>query len=135
MRRVLAGRRRGFTTATRWDAILHLGLCESCDVPRAERLAQDYINMRIPDNQGRQIHNAPLDGKGHRGCWLDLTLWDPDRFPVAFTVSSDAGAYLCNETYLHHESGVRTSFNRARSSSRAVPSSSRAAQVFRRRGH
>ena len=83
----------------RWDAILHLGLCESCDVPRVERLAQDYINMRIPDNQGRQIHNAPLDGKGHRGCWLDLTLWDPERFPVAFTVSSDAGAYLCNETY------------------------------------
>lgn len=83
----------------RWDAILHLGLCESCDVPRIERLAQDQLDMRIPDNQGRQVHQTQLDGQGHRGCWLDLTLWDAERFPVPFVVSSDAGTYLCNETY------------------------------------
>ena len=82
-----------------WDAILHVGLCESCDVPRLERLAQDRLHMRIPDNKGRQINNGQLDGQGHRGCWLDLSLWKPDDFPVPFTLSSDAGAYLCNETY------------------------------------
>jgi len=83
----------------RWDAILHVGLCESCDVPRLERLAQDRLHMRIPDNEGRQIVDGQLDGEGHRGCWLDLSLWRPDDFPVPFTVSIDAGAYLCNETY------------------------------------
>ena len=82
-----------------WDAILHVGLCESCDVPRLERLAQDRLHMRIPDNKGRQINDGQLDGEGHRGCWLDLTLWQPDDFPVPFTLSTDAGAYLCNETY------------------------------------
>ena len=83
----------------RWDAILHVGLCESCDVPRLERLAQDRLHMRIPDNNGRQINDGKLDGEGHRGCWLDLSLWKPEDFPVPFTLSTDAGAYLCNETY------------------------------------
>lgn len=82
-----------------WDAILHVGLCESCDVPRVERLAQDRLHMRIPDNKGRQINNGQLDGHGHRGCWLDLSLWQADDFPVPYTLSTDAGAYLCNETY------------------------------------
>ncbi|MEC8631947.1 MAG: NUDIX domain-containing protein [Candidatus Thermoplasmatota archaeon] len=83
----------------RWDAILHVGLCESCDVPRLERLAQDRLHMRIPDNEGRQINDGQLDGLGHRGCWLDLSLWQPQDFSVPFTLSTDAGAYLCNETY------------------------------------
>lgn len=83
----------------RWDAILHLGLCESCVEPRVERLAHDWLNMRIPDNRGRQVSGRPIDGEGHRGCWLDVSIWDHDRFPVNFGVSCDAGAYLCNETY------------------------------------
>ncbi|MDP6200362.1 MAG: NUDIX domain-containing protein, partial [Candidatus Poseidonia sp.] len=28
-----------------------------------------------------------------------LSLWKPEDFPVPFTLSTDAGAYLCNETY------------------------------------
>ena len=83
----------------RWDAILHLGLCESCTHPRVEQLAHDWLNMRIPDNNGRRVRNAALDGLGHRGCWLDLSLWDASRFPSTLTFSFDAGAYLCNETY------------------------------------
>ena len=82
-----------------WNAILHVGLCESCDVPRLERLAHDRLHMRIPDNKGRQINDGQLDGEGHRGCWLDLSMWKQEDFPVSFTLSSDAGAYLCNETY------------------------------------
>jgi len=82
-----------------WDAILHVGLCESCEHPRLEQLAQDRLDMRIPDNEGRQINGGRLDGEGHRGCWLDLSLWQAEHFPVPFTRSTDAGAYLCNETY------------------------------------
>ena len=82
-----------------WDAILHVGLCESCDVPRLERIARDRLDMRIPDNLGRQVNNTNLDGLGPRGCWLDLTLWNPAAFPVPYSISTDAGAYLCNETY------------------------------------
>lgn len=82
-----------------WDAILHLGLCESCEQPRVERLAHDWLNMRLPDNRGRRIEKTVLDGLGHRGCWLDLSIWDASRFPSRLMISCDAGAYLCNETY------------------------------------
>jgi mutator protein MutT len=82
-----------------WDAILHVGLCESCEVPRIERLASDRLNMRLPDNAGRQVIDSNIDGAGHRGCWVDPTVWSADLFPCNYTLSMDAGAYLCNETY------------------------------------
>lgn len=93
---VTAHRIRG---GERWDAVLHLGLCETCTEPRIEALAHDWLDMRLPDNQGRQVSKQPIDGEGHRGCWLDLSLWEKGRFPMNYTVSYDAGAYLCNETY------------------------------------
>ena len=44
----------------RWDAIIHLGLCDSCDFVRFETRAQNFIDMRIPDNRGRLIKNQNL---------------------------------------------------------------------------
>ena len=82
-----------------WDAILHVGLCEHCETPRVEQLARDRLDMRIPDNAGRQIDATPLDGYGHRGCWIDVSIWDKALFPTPYSLSIDAGAYLCNETY------------------------------------
>ena len=84
-----------------WDAILHLGLCDQCVVPRFERLAQDRLDMRIPDNLGRQILDGTIDGQGDRGCWVDPSFWPQTSFSSEFTLSTDAGAYLCNETYFH----------------------------------
>ena len=55
--------------------------------------------MRMPDNAGRHVVGATLDGEGDRGCWVDTTVWNPAGFPTAYTLSTDAGAYLCNETY------------------------------------
>jgi pyrrolidone-carboxylate peptidase/8-oxo-dGTP pyrophosphatase MutT (NUDIX family) len=83
----------------RWDAILHVGLCDSCEIPRIERLAQDKLNMRLPDNAGRHVLDGTLDDAGDRGCWVDPSVWKAERFPTPYTVSVDAGAYLCNETY------------------------------------
>ena len=37
----------------KWDAILHIGLCASCEHPRLEQRAQDVLDMRIQDNSGR----------------------------------------------------------------------------------
>ena len=31
-----------------WSAILHLGVCGSCSVPRIETVAEDRLAMRIP---------------------------------------------------------------------------------------
>jgi mutator protein MutT len=84
-----------------WDAILHLGLCDQCVVPRFECVAQDRLAMRIPDNLGRQITEGTIDGKGDRGCWVDPSCWPTESFCSEVTLSIDAGAYLCNETYFH----------------------------------
>jgi len=84
-----------------WDCIVHLGLCEKCDVPRIERRAQDQLAMRIPDNSGRHIMQGMLDGNGHRGPWIDLTSWSLNSFPTPWELSIDAGTYICNETYFH----------------------------------
>ena len=78
----------------RWDAILHLGLCERCELPRIERTARDILDMRMPDNQGRQVTGATIDGEGHRGTWVDPTVWDDAQFPTTFDVSTDAGVSL-----------------------------------------
>ena len=82
-----------------WDAVLHVGLCETCEQPRIERLARDKLHMRLPDNAGRQVTDATIDDAGDRGCWVDPTVWEAEAFPTSYTVSTDAGAYLCNETY------------------------------------
>ena len=47
----------------RWDAILHLGLCESCVEPRVERLAHDWLNMRIPTTKAVKSAAVPLTAK------------------------------------------------------------------------
>jgi pyrrolidone-carboxylate peptidase/8-oxo-dGTP pyrophosphatase MutT (NUDIX family) len=98
-----------WTAGERWDAILHLGLCEQCDAPRVERLAKDVINMRLPDNAGRQLERQVIDGTGDRGCWVDPTFWNTDDFETTFSVSTDAGSYVCNETYFRTLSAVSSS--------------------------
>lgn len=82
-----------------YDAVLHLGLCERCEHPQIERLARDRLDMRIPDNIGRQVRAGKLDGGGDRGIWVDPSFWPRKAFNVPYHLSTDAGAYLCNETF------------------------------------
>ena len=82
-----------------WDVILHLGLCESCETARLEVRGSDQLSMRIPDNAGRQLHNAVVSGQGVQGAVVDPTCWPVDRFSTPFTVSKDAGKFICNESY------------------------------------
>ena len=85
----------------KWDAILHMGLCESCVLPRLEQRAQNCVNMRIPDNGGRMLKDTLVDEKGDIGCWIDLEMWDKNHFSSDYDISFDAGTFVCNETYYH----------------------------------
>ena len=81
-----------------WDAILHLGLCESCQIPRIETLAQDRIEMRIPDNNGRQLRDQTISGKGDLPITAPAQSWMSLDWPIECELSQDAGTFLCNET-------------------------------------
>ena len=82
----------------RWDAILHLGLCESCQIPRIETLARDHLDMRIPDNSGRQVSNQVITGEGSLPVTVPAESWMSLPWSLECELSQDAGSYLCNET-------------------------------------
>ncbi len=81
-----------------WDAIIHMGLCESCEFVRFETRAQNFIDMRIPDNKGRMVKNQKLGGTDF--CCPNKVI-SSVKYPriESLVISSDAGTYLCNETY------------------------------------
>ncbi len=84
-----------------WDAILHLGLCDTCRIPRIETVAQDHVHMKIPDNSGRQIHHQTIHGKGDLSVTLPTEEWMLLPWSVECELSQDAGSFLCNETFYH----------------------------------
>jgi len=81
----------------RWDAILHVGVCGTCTVPRLEQVAADLLDMRIPDNAGRQVKSSTLSGKGDLMSSAPISIW-MQNWDTDATSSVDAGSYLCNET-------------------------------------
>jgi len=81
-----------------WDAILHVGLCETCMIPRLETRAQDRIEMRIPDNSGRQILEQEITGQGDLSVKAPIESWMTRAWPIKCEISTDAGTFLCNET-------------------------------------
>lgn len=80
-----------------FDLVLHLGLCETCDEIRIETRATDSLLMRIPDNEGRQILNDVIDGKGT--IYSDLPLHRVLEQDQHLVESIDAGSFVCNETF------------------------------------
>lgn len=82
-----------------WDAILHLGLCGECTVPRIELRAQDCLDMAIPDNSGRHVRNATLSGIGDLHTQVPVKKWNTQEWTVGVDLSLDAGRYICNETF------------------------------------
>ena len=82
-----------------WDAVIHLGLCESCEVARLEIRGTDVLSMRIPDNAGRQVLEAMVTGRGSQGAVVDPTTWPLEQVSMPLKVSYDAGTYICNETF------------------------------------
>lgn len=80
-----------------WDAIVHLGVCGECTIPRLEMRAQDRLEMRIPDNNGRQVTSSLLSGAGDLLSTAPIKTWLQD-WDVEAELSNDAGLFLCNET-------------------------------------
>ena len=82
-----------------WDAILHMGLCGECMHPRIELLAEDMLDMRIPDNSGRQASGVVLSGTGDIATPLPIKKWKIGDWDFDVELSKDAGQFICNETY------------------------------------
>ena len=104
-RRILSVDQQGSTWTAKelelreWDAILHLGLCGECTGPRLELLAEDMLDMRIPDNSGRQVTDVVLSGNGDQASPLPIKKWGIDEWSIDVELSKDAGRFICNETY------------------------------------
>lgn len=81
-----------------WDAIIHLGLCDSCDQIRLETTAKNVLDMRISDNSGRMVKDSKL---GESDILADDSLIQRLSYPPVkhLSKSNDAGSFICNETY------------------------------------
>ena len=82
----------------RWDAVLHLGLCGTCTHARLEWMGRDRLTMRVPDNAGRHVRDAPITGLGDFAAGVDRGRFDLAQCDPDATWSEDAGGYVCNET-------------------------------------
>ena len=91
-----------------WDAILHLGLCGECTQPRIELLAEDALDMRIPDNSGRQVNDGTLSGTGDLKAAAPVKKWGIEEWDIDIELSKDAGRYICNETYYRTLEALQT---------------------------
>ncbi len=102
----------------KWDAIVHMGLCESCDSIQFETTAKNLLDMKIPDNLGRQTSSQKL---GDTDLYCNKALKDAISYPSisGLKVSNDAGSFLCNETYfrtleslkkINQSSSIKTCF-------------------------
>ena len=81
-----------------WDAIIHLGLCESCEKIRLETTAKNVLNMRICDNSGRMVKDFTL---GETNIFANDSVVQRLSYPPIkhISKSNDAGSFICNETY------------------------------------
>ncbi len=83
------------------DAILHLGLCNECHVPRLESLAVNRLEMRIEDNSGRKCSNLSIveGGSVALSSTSPLNRLALEEMVTSVELSDDAGGFVCNETY------------------------------------
>ena len=79
---------------SKYDTILMLGEANR-DYLSLEQFAYNEIDMRIPDNQGLQIKQQPIDDGTTVQTKLDLHRW----VKPGIQLSDDPGRYLCNYVY------------------------------------
>lgn len=99
-----------------WQAIVHLGLCESCDHPRIEIAASNMRQFSIADNSGR-ICPSEIIIEGGPKEWnttIAVNRIPLDSFTSSLSISTDAGSFICNETYAHTLNALTQADNRDR---------------------
>ena len=91
------------------DVVLALGLAEDRREVTPELVAINYMDARIPDNQGRQPSQTPIEAAGPAAYFSMLPVHRMTSglrnagFPAALSYS--AGAFVCNYVMyrlLHH---------------------------------
>ncbi|RZT64399.1 pyroglutamyl-peptidase [Microcella alkaliphila] len=87
------------------DLIIALGLADGREAITPERVAINYADARIPDNDGAQPRDEPLDPTGPAAHFTGLPV---KRIARALTdaghpatVSLTAGSYVCNAVAYH----------------------------------
>ena len=88
-----------------WDLIIHLGLCNNCEVPRIELLAQNILDMGIKDNSGRQLRGRKIGDLIYKST-INPDLILTNKGNVNAEISFDAGQFVCNETYYNTLSAI-----------------------------
>ena len=97
-----------------WDAIIHIGLCSSCDIPKIELLAKNILDMTVEDNSGRRLTGYKI-GDSDYPSTINSNLILTNQGSLNAEISYDAGSFICNETYYHTLSKInQIEFNNAR---------------------
>jgi pyroglutamyl-peptidase len=83
------------------DAVVMLGLAHDRSQVCVERTARNHLDMRIPDNGGRQVREAPVEPGGAALLESTAPLDALAELVCGVRVrwSDDAGSYVCNEAY------------------------------------
>ncbi|MEM1356416.1 MAG: pyroglutamyl-peptidase I [Planctomycetota bacterium] len=82
-------------------AVLHVGEAAGADKVRVERLAVNLLDFDYPDNTGRVIRDAPIQGDGPAARWATMDVRAAEAaiseagLPVM--LSASAGTFLCNQ--------------------------------------
>ncbi|HIG03010.1 MAG TPA: NUDIX domain-containing protein [Candidatus Poseidoniales archaeon] len=105
--RIIHSRNKQFTPHP--QAILHLGLCSECEVPRIELVATNKMDFKIADNSGRQISSTSCaennltqiiqDGPSKWASTVPAKYFPRHLLSIPIEISTDAGTFVCNETY------------------------------------
>lgn len=109
------------------DLIIALGLADGREAITPERVAINYADARIPDNDGAQPRDEPLDADGPAARFTGLPV---KRIVRALTdaghpatVSLTAGSYVCN-ALAYHLGGIAE--RHARPAAAALPTTTAA---------
>lgn len=97
------------------DVVLAMGLAENRSEICIERVAINLLDFRIPDNDGAQPREQPIDPAGPDAYFSDLPVREIERRWLANgvpgTVSNTAGSFCCNQLlYLARRMGLRAGF-------------------------
>lgn len=97
------------------DAVLMLGLAERREEIQIERLAVNLLDFRLPDNDGKQPVDQPIEPDGPPAYFSNVPVkaivaaWQEAGIPGS--LSNSAGTFCCNQAlYVALHRGLRAGF-------------------------